>query len=508
MLIVFNYNKYLTEYIKVRDFTLKDKLLKAGQKEGIYLFPINNSQKLGTEIIFLSNYRGLIHLLYHQTLSTMSLTTTSLWKITIMTIFCNFIQQFPIFSQQESYKVKNNVSPCLKVRDQPNTEATTLECLVPGTGVTVTGSVPFWRKVSFGNNQHGWVAKKYIEPVEAPSVADTISSIIPADAFLTIHFVDVGQGDAIWIQTHDDNIDGNGIYEGYSIVIDGGPYSSDNSNPLLPYMESQGYHGADIEALFLTHPHEDHFNGAETISRHFKINHYYDPGYPSDLVSYTAFKNAMKGTAGNPGRAKKVHIGQSNFGEINWGRELRVEVLYSWKGDPQNQLGSGNTEVNNSSIVLRVQYGNHVFLFMGDAEGKERDDETDQARYVEKILLETEPDKLKATVLKIAHHGSETSSTLPFIQAVNPDIIVVQSGRKPFGSGGTFLPDISTLQRYCEHNSNVKIFRTDEKDKEAGHNARAAVDGDHVVIKSNGAGKPQVKALQAGNTATVNFCGN
>ena len=55
-------------------------------------------------------------------------------------------------------------------------------------------------------------------------------------------FVDVGQGDAIWIQTDDDGIDGNGIFEGYTIVIDGGPYSADNSNPFLPYMEKQGHH--------------------------------------------------------------------------------------------------------------------------------------------------------------------------------------------------------------------------------------------------------------------------
>jgi competence protein ComEC len=422
-------------------------------------------------------------------------------------LFSFYFFSFSLHAQEEQYRVKTNQSSCLKVRDEPNSDAASHDCLTPGTAVTVINSVPFWREIRFGNNKHGWVAKKYIEPIETPPAGDT-SNGIPADAFLTIHFVDVGQGDAIWIQTYDDHIDGNGIFEGYSIVIDGGPYSADNSNPLLPYMESQGYHGADIEALLLTHPHDDHYSGAETISRHFTVNHYYDPGYPSTLSTYTAFKNAMKGTSGHPGRAKKVHIGQASFGEINWGKELKVEVLYAWKGDPQNQLGTQNTEVNNSSIVLRLQYGNHTFLFMGDAEGKEREDDPAEARYVEKILLETVPAKLKATVLKIAHHGSETSSTLPFIQAVDPDILIVQSGRKPFGTGNTFLPDLSTLQRYCDHNPNIKIFRTDEKDKEAGHDAKHAVDGDHIVITSNGAGKPQVKALQAGHPVTGNFCGN
>jgi competence protein ComEC len=421
-------------------------------------------------------------------------------------LVCFVIFSFWAIGQNEPYRVRNNVAPCLNVRATPQSGATSIDCLVPGTMITVVNSVPFWREIIYGNNRRGWVAKKYIEPVEIDSsgVADTTA--IPSNAFLTVHFVDVGQGDAIWIQTIDDGIDGNGIFEGYSIVIDGGPYSADNSNPLLPYMESQGHHGADIEALFITHPHDDHFSGAETISRHFTINHYYDPGYPSQLSSYTAFLNAMKGTSGHPGKAKIVHIGQSNFGTINWGRELKVEVLYSWKGDPDNELGSGNTEVNNSSIVLRVQYGTHVFLFMGDAEGKKREDDADTPKYVEKILLQTVPDRLKATVLKIAHHGSETSSTLPFINAVNPDIVIVQSGRKSFG--GTFLPDINTLQRYCDNNPNVKIYRTDQHDQHAGHTGHEAADGDHIVIKSNGSGQPQVQAFEGGQVFTGNFCGN
>jgi beta-lactamase superfamily II metal-dependent hydrolase len=419
---------------------------------------------------------------------------------------CFVIFSFCAVAQNEPYRVRNNVAPCLNVRANPQANAASIDCLTPGTTITVVNSVLFWREIIYGNNQRGWVAKKYIEPVETDSLTITGSTAIPANAFLTVHFVDVGQGDAIWIQTFDDGIDGNGKFEGYSIVIDGGPYSADNSNPLLPYMESQGHHGADIEALFITHPHDDHFSGAETISRHFTVNHYYDPGYPSQLSSYAAFKNAMKGTSGHPGKAKMVHIGQANFGTINWGSELKVEVLYSWKGDPNNELGSGNTEVNNSSIVLRVQYGDHVFLFMGDAEGKKREDDAMTPKYVEKILLQTVPDRLKATVLKIAHHGSETSSTLPFISAVNPDIVLVQSGRKSFG--GTFLPDISTLQRYCDNNPDVKIYRTDQRDQQAGHTGRAAADGDHIIIKSNGSGQPQVKALQGGQVFTGNFCSN
>jgi competence protein ComEC len=416
-------------------------------------------------------------------------------------VFCLGVSR-SAYCQDEEYRVRGTLASCLNVRSTASADGPSIDCLPPGTLVKVICLVPFWREVIYGNNQRGWVAKKFIEPIE--NFRGPVDTTIPTDAFLTIHFVDVGQGDAIWLQTYDDGIDGNGIFEGYSIIIDGGPYSADDSNPLLPYIEREGHHGADIEALFVSHPHSDHFRGAETISRHFSINHYYDPGYPSHLSSYNAFLSAMKGASGHSGRARQVHIGKANFGSINWGRELKVEVLYSWEGDLENVLGSGNTEVNNSSIVLRVQYGKDVFLFMGDAEGKERDDDPNEAKYVEKILLETVPDRLKATVLKIAHHGSETSSSIPFIEAVDPEIIVVQSGRLPFHD--TFLPDHSTLQRYCAHNPQVQIYRTDEEDEHAGHSTREAVDSDHIVIQSNGRGTPLVRALQGGQPTTPHFC--
>jgi beta-lactamase superfamily II metal-dependent hydrolase len=277
------------------------------------------------------------------------------------------LQAAVCFTQNEKYVVRPNAAPCLNVRATNSTSSTSIACLIPGTEVIVVGSAPFWREITFGNNQRGWVAKKFIEPAPGATPEQPVAEGIPENAFLTIHFVDVGQGDAIWIQTFDDGIDNNGKFEGYSIVIDGGPYSSDNTNPLLPYMENQGHHNADIEAVLVSHPHDDHYSGAETISRHFQINHYYDPGYPSPLAGYNAFLNAMKGTPGHPGRAKHVHIGRSKFGTLNWGSELKVEVLYAWGGDSDNTLGSGNTEINNSSIVLRIEYGDHVFLFMGDA---------------------------------------------------------------------------------------------------------------------------------------------
>jgi hypothetical protein len=109
-------------------------------------------------------------------------------------------------AQNEPYRVRNNVAPCLNVRANPQTDAKNIDCLTPGTTVTVVNSVPFWREIVYGNNRRGWVAKKYIEPAEIDSSGIADTTAIPSNAFLTIHFVDVGQGDAIWIQTFDDGM--------------------------------------------------------------------------------------------------------------------------------------------------------------------------------------------------------------------------------------------------------------------------------------------------------------
>jgi competence protein ComEC len=259
-----------------------------------------------------------------------------------------------------------------------------------------------------------------------------------------------------------------------------------------------------MEALIVTHPHTDHFNGAETISRHFHIRDYYDPGYPKDSAGYRDFIGALRGSNGQEPRAERLHMGTSQFGVLNWGKELHAEILYAWPGTTNGLGSASNTIENNSSIVLRLQYGKHTFLFMGDAEGKDRKDPPDTAKYVEKILLESsDATKLKSTVLKIAHHGSETSSTHPFIEAVNPEIVVVQSGRKKFGEA--FLPDKTTLERYCCHSATIRIYRTDQNDEQDGLSAAAAADGDHIVIRSNGE-ELQVQALEGGKPYEVVQC--
>jgi beta-lactamase superfamily II metal-dependent hydrolase len=381
------------------------------------------------------------------------------------------------------FTVRPTAAPCLLIRAAPEPNGGRIDCLPPGTAVVGLQAAPYWRHVQTAEGTVGWAAKKFLEPssaIAAPFVPDGL----PPDAWLEIHVVDVGQGDGIWITTHDDGMDGNGVFEGRNIVIDGGPTASDRGNEMLRYLRGYAHHDALIDALIVTHPHDDHYPGAEGILRHFEVLNYYDPGFPKERPSYAAFRSRVEGEIAG-GRSIRAMFGREQFQHPDWGREVSSQFLYSYPGSDEGLGTRQSTIENNASIVLRVVYGDHSFLFMGDAEGKDRADPPEVPRYVEKILLETLPqEQLRSTVLKIGHHGSETSSTIPFIQAVDPGILIVSSGRRSYG--GVFLPDATVLQRYCAQNEGILIYRTDHRDAEEGRTARTDQDGDHIIIRSNG----------------------
>lgn len=408
----------------------------------------------------------------------------------LLAVLLAFAAPFAVQSATESLVVRSSATPCLAVRRAPESDAPSVACLAPGTAVTADSAVPFWRHVRMADGKRGWAAKKFLEE-QAGTLADPpvqpappgAAGAIPDSAWLEIHIVDVGQGDGIWIATHDDGVPGNGRFDGRNIVIDGGPDASEAKNAFAKYVEAHAHHNARIDAMIVTHPHNDHYPGARGILRHFEVCDYYDSDTPNGS-DFDAFLGEVRGAKCN-GAPIRMHRGLANLGTPDWGSELKVEWLWGGPVEPAG-MGSGNTRVNNASLVMKLTYGTQSFLFMGDAEGKERDDTPDTPRYAEKAML-ADPAvaaKLKATVLKVAHHGSESSSTLPFIVAVDPEVLIVSSGRKAFS--GTYLPDRSTLQRYCAHNPNLRIYRTDQDD-EAEHRTTANdADGDHIVIRTNG----------------------
>ena len=398
-------------------------------------------------------------------------------------------------AQADILVVRSNVSDCLVVRARPEADAPRRACIAPGTRVTAIASAPFWRQVVLPNGKKGWAAKRFLDVVVASTTpaADT-------SRWLEVHFVDVGQGDAIWIRTPDDDAPNNGRFDGRSIVIDGGPDRTDEKNAIYRYMSGVVPAGTPIDAMIITHPHDDHYPGAQGLLAHYPVRHIYDSGFPKTGAKWDSFMDAVRVAQS---KGAQLHRGRASFGTIDWGAELGVEVLHAWPGAADDDdLGSGSNLENNASVVLKLTYGPHSFLFMGDAEGKERADSPDTPQFAEARLLQ-DPAKLKATVLKIAHHGSETSSTLPFIAAVDPDYVVVMSGRRLYGQ--VYLPDASTLRRYCERKPTTRILRTDQDDEAEERSTATDADADHVVIKSNGV-RLVVETYSNGQRIDVEAC--
>jgi competence protein ComEC len=418
---------------------------------------------------------------------------------------CSLILVSSLAAQEAAQLVvRPDARPCLNIRARPESSAKAFDCLAPGTSVEAVGTAPYWRQVKLADDRTGWAAKKFLEVVAAPAVAPAPApgAAERDDAWLEVHVVDVGQGDGIWIHTFDDNIPGNGRYEGYNIIIDGGPDASDAKNQLLQYVLAKAHERAAIDALIISHPHDDHYPGAEGILRHFEVREFYDSGYPKEGIKWARFR-ALVDSERFEGQPIVEHVGRANFGVPDWGSELRVQFLYAYPG-PGRNLGSGNTLENNASIVLRLEYGTQSILFMGDAEGKDRGDGPEVPKYAERFLLDSVgPAALRSTVLKIAHHGSETSSTLPFINAVDPDYVVVSSGRKSFN--GTFLPDATTLKRYCAHKPATRIYRTDQDDEAEARTTANDADGDEITISTNGK-ETRIQAYSAGNQITPTSC--
>lgn len=224
----------------------------------------------------------------------------------------------------------------------------------------------------------------------------------------------------------------------------------------------------------------------------YDVRQIVDSGYPKERTTpsgepsrFELFRQAaLKERAGGRGSAF-IELRRTTDRQLRCGN-LDLRIIHADSADLE-EMGSGNTRENNASTVVQLKFGAYTFLFMGDAEGKERRDAATTTRFVERLLLErakSEPDLLRADVLKVGHHGSETGSSLAFILAVRPDVIVVMSGRKQFS--GTFLPDQAVLDRYRREISGVVVVRTDERDAQERRDTTDDQDGDDVYMYTDG----------------------
>lgn len=240
--------------------------------------------------------------------------------------------------------------------------------------------------------------------------------IIPArskkvDGDLNIYYFDVGQADCILIQNKNHNM-----------VIDAG--NNADGKYIVKAMKSIGVE--KIDYLVGTHAHEDHIGGMDDIIRNFEINTFYMPEIITTTKTFEDVLDALE--------EKQVPFDTPEIDKsFNLGDAI-VDTIY---------VGDDETDLNNSSIVLKVTYGRNAFLFMADAETK-----------VEKKIMNKD---ISADVLKVGHHGSSNGTSKEFLQEVNPTYAIISVGKgNDYGH-----PHKATLKRL--NNQNVKVHRTDKE---------------------------------------------
>lgn len=225
----------------------------------------------------------------------------------------------------------------------------------------------------------------------------------------SVSFIDVGQADSILIRN------GN-----YNMLIDAG--NNEDGEKLVNYFKSLGIE--EFTYVFATHPHEDHIGGMDDIINNFKIDNYYMSNKLSTTKTFMDVLDALDGRNLKytvPNKGDTLKLGDAN-----------IKVIYP---------GDDKSNINDSSIVLKITYGKNSFLLTGDATSN-----------VERKIYNED---IKSDVLKVAHHGSSYSSTDVFLDRVKPYYAVISVGKNNIYNH----PSNKTLEKLNKRN--IKVYRTD-----------------------------------------------
>lgn len=242
------------------------------------------------------------------------------------------------------------------------------------------------------------------------------------DDRLHVTFLDVGQGDAILIQTPNHQ----------NILIDGGP---DPQKINLGLSKKLSFWDRTIDLVISTQPQADHITGLVEVLQRYKVKQVLESGFPYDSYIYQEWLNVIED---KQIKHKITHAGQ----EIDLGNGTKLEML-----NPPVKLFQGTShDVDNNGVVLRLNWGRVSFLFTADIR--------DEAEFE----LVSQRANLKSTVLKVAHHGSKTSTSTQFLAAVDTEIAVISVGANNlFGH-----PDSEVIERLINRLGEDKVYRTDE----------------------------------------------
>ncbi|MGE5418298.1 MAG: MBL fold metallo-hydrolase [Acidobacteriota bacterium] len=267
---------------------------------------------------------------------------------------------------------------------------------------------------------------------------------------LQTHFVDVGQGDCILVLLPDSK----------TMLVDAG--ENDKAERVIQYIDQLGVRRIDY--LVATHPHSDHFGGLPRIIRCFDIGTVFMPRVVS---STPAYEHLLLSVRDKGLKATSAHRGVFIVNEP----DLKVECLSPTAEDYQ--------ELNNWSVVLRVQYKKTAFLLTADA-----------GHAAEREMIDS-GENLQANVIKISHHGSSDASTPAFLRNVKPQYAVISVGQgNDYGH-----PHQQTVNELLA--MGARIYRTDQSGSIV-----VSSDGEKISIESSkGASLPRAPAVRLNHSA-------
>ena len=246
---------------------------------------------------------------------------------------------------------------------------------------------------------------------------------------LRVTVIDVGHGSSALLELPD----------GYNIMIDGGGFSDNTifdigARIIAPLLWRKKI--KTVETLILSHPNSDHLNGLIYIAENFDVKEVWTNNQATNTIGYDKFMTVIEKKSIRLPTFKTL----PRFHAING---VRLEFLHPSVDFADKSKRGWWRDLNNNSLVIKVTLGSQSFLFPGDIKAR-----------AETELIAATGDHLSSTILIAPHHGSKTSSSIPFLDAVNPETVIISSGwQSRFG-----FPHQPVLNRYKQRG--VRIFET------------------------------------------------
>lgn len=330
------------------------------------------------------------------------------------------------------------------------------------------------------------------ERTDGPACSASALGSFPKDE-LRVHVIDVGQGDAIWVQTPWKSARS----ESLNVLVDAGasgdmPGASPGGEVVVSYLLEAGLEEGDIlDALVVTHAHDDHFGGVERVAQSFGIARYTDPGFSAGSAAFLAARKAAREHVEEHDGHMHVPAVSELVPRVFSDSDLfgpRVETTLLWAADkPPSGRTTNPTgpDVNNTSIALALEYGGRKVLLMGDVE------EAVEAALV--AAHDAGEVDLEASILKVAHHGSSRTTGSEFLARVFPEKrsdrwAVISSGRRTFT--GSYLPTETTIERLHAALPEKHLLSTENRDQ---HKVVGDEHGDdHVLVRVKASGQVSV----------------